>query len=277
MAKKITTILVFLLFPLSAIAAEMGDYYLQKELYFEAVTEYKRALFFDQSGDRDQYLYKIADACYRGGQKQLAEEPLVDAVTNAETSPYDRKCMKLLALIHWDHYDYNAMRGVLGMLATHVDSSRQDQINYISAWSYIYQADWESGIERLQTVKFTNVDDLITDIEHAENIPQKSRWLASLMSNIIPGAGQLYAGDHQNALYSFLLVGSVEASIIWNIVEKAYFIAATKYMFLFSRYSQGGLKNLARKIDVDNVNRIGDYLKEVSEKYPDPITILRQL
>jgi hypothetical protein len=37
------------------------------------------------------------------------------------------------------------------------------------------------------------------------------------------------------------------------------------------------LKNLARKIDVDNIDRIGYYLKEVSAKYPSPIDLLKQL
>lgn len=276
--KIITTCIVLVLFiTIAAEAAELGDYYLEKELYFDAVTEYKRTLFFDQSGHRDQYLYKIADACYQAGQKQLAEEPLIEAITNEESSIFDQDCIKLLALIHWDHYDYDAMRGALGLLATRLDSIRRDRINYISAWSYIYQADWDNGIEQLRAVHFTDVKSLINDIENVSSVPQKSKSLASLMSNIIPGSGQLYAGDHQNALFSFLLVGSVEYSIIRNIIDKAYFIAAVKYLFLFSRYSQGGLKNLARKIDVDNVNRIGDYLKDVSEKYPNPITILHEL
>ncbi|HDP68952.1 MAG TPA: hypothetical protein ENN20_10740 [Candidatus Marinimicrobia bacterium] len=279
MDKKIITTCILLvpLLTIVAEAAELGDYYLEKELYFEAVTEYKRTLFSDQSGHRDQYLYKIADAYYQAGQKQLAEEPLIEAITNDESSSYDQDCIKLLALIHWDQYDYDAMRGTLGVLATRLDSSRRDLINYISAWSYIYQADWESGIEQLQAVHFTDVKSLIKDIENVTSVPQKSKSLASLMSNIIPGSGQLYAGDYQNALFSFLLVGSVEASIIRNIIDKAYFIAAAKYLFLFSRYSQGGLKNIARKIDVDNINRIGDYLKTVSEKYPDPITLLQEL
>jgi len=60
-------------------------------------------------------------------------------------------------------------------------------------------------------------------------------------------------------------------------VEEAYFIAATKYLFLFSRYSRGGLRNIARKIDRDNINRVGDYLKTVSVKYPSPIELLERL
>jgi len=276
MATKVIAIFYLLLSVVLA-AADLGDFYSEKDLYFEAITEYKRQLYFNQSGKQDELLYKMAKVYYQAEQSQLAEEPLIEAITNSEASQSDRECLKLLATIHWDNYDYNAMRKVLTLLSSQSDSIRQNQIEYITAWTYIYQADWPQGIECLQSVRFIETSDLIEDISNVSTVPQKSKKMASLISNIIPGTGQLYAGDFQNALYSFLLVGSVEASIIWNIVEKAYFIAATKYMFLFSRYSKGGLKNLARKIDLENIDRIGYYLKDISEKYPKPVDLLHRL
>jgi len=276
MATKVIAIFYLLLSVILA-AADLGDFYSEKDLYFEAITEYKRQFYFNQSGKQDELLYKMAKVYYQAEQSQLAEEPLIEAITNSEASQSDRECLKLLATIHWDNYDYNAMRKVLTLLSSQSDSIQQNQIEYITAWTYIYQADWPQGIECLQSVRFIETSDLIEDISNVSTVPQKSKKMASLISNIIPGTGQLYAGDFQNALYSFLLVGSVEASIIWNIVEKAYFIAATKYMFLFSRYSKGGLKNLARKIDLENIDRIGYYLKDISEKYPRPIDLLKRL
>ena len=276
MATKVIAIFYLLLSVVLA-AADLGDFYSEKDLYFEAITEYKRQFYFNQSGKQDELLYKMAKVYYQAEQSQLAEEPLIEAITNSEASQSDRECLKLLATIHWDNYDYNAMRKVLTLLSSQSDSIRQNQIEYITAWTYIYQADWPQGIECLQSVRFIETSDLIEDISNVSTVPQKSKKMASLISNIIPGTGQLYAGDFQNALYSFLLVGSVEASIIWNIVEKAYFIAATKYMFLFSRYSKGGLKNLARKIDLENIDRIGYYLKDISEKYPKPVDLLHRL
>lgn len=258
-------------------ATDLADYYFEKECYFEAVTEYKRQLYFDKTGEHDLYLYKMARAYYRAGKLHLAEEPLIEAVTNSEISTAERDCLKLLAAIHWDNYDYDAMRTVLALLSENSNDEQRDQIIYITAWTYIYQADWAPATERLESVNSFNSKELVSDINNVSSVLQKSKKLASLMSNIIPGTGQLYSGDFQNGLYSFLLVGSVEASIIWNIVERAYFIAAIKYLFIFSRYSRGGLRNLARKIDKDNIDRIGYYLKDVSEKYPDPIQLLNQL
>jgi len=276
MAKKVIALIEILL-PVLIWAAGLGDYFFERELYFEAITEYKRQLFFDQSGQKDELLLKTAKAYYQAGQKSQAEEPLIEAIGNTEQSPEDRQCLILLAKIHWDNYDYEAMRGVLNLLEVDSDSLQLEHLTYIRAWSYIYEAKWQNGIDRLHQVNFVDTTALISAIRGVKNVPQKSKVLASLMSNIIPGTGQLYTGDYQNALFSFLLVGSITGSIIWNIVEEAYFIAATKYLFLFSRYSRGGLRNIARKIDRDNINRVGDYLKTVSVRYPSPIELLERL
>jgi len=276
MVKKVIALIEILL-PTLIWASGLGDYYFEKEFYFEAITEYKRQLFFDQTGKKDELLLKIAKAYYQAGQKSQAEEPLIEAIGNAEQSPEDHQCLILLAKIHWDNYDYETMRQVLNLLEASSDSISKERITYIRTWSYIYEAQWQSGIEQLHNVHCIDTTALISAINGIKNVPQKSKTLASLMSNIIPGTGQLYAADYQNALFSFLLVSSVTGSIIWNIVEEAYFIAATKYLFLFSRYSRGGLRNIARKIDRDNVNRIGDYLKTVSVKFPPPIELLEQL
>jgi len=276
MAKIIAASLAFFL-PLLITAKNLGDYFFDKELYFEAVTEYKRQLYFNEANSEDELLLKTGQACYLADQKQLAEEPLIDAITNREATGYDRDCLILLARIHWDNFDYEAMRGVLNMLSSQSDLRQQDQIEYIKAWTYIYQAHWQEAIAGLKKVTFIDTAALIGDIRNTAKAPQKSKKAASLISNIIPGSGQLYAGDYKNAAYSFLLVGSLTGSIIRNIFEKAYFVAATKYLFLYSRYQKGGMKNLARKIDVDNIDRVGYYLKEVSAKYPNPIDFLRQL
>ncbi len=276
MAKKVIVLLA-LIFPAITNALNLGDYYFERGLYFEAVTEFKRQLYFNKSESKDDLLYKMALAYYNADQKYRAEEPLIEVITNPEISDTDRQSLILLARIHWDNFDYEAMREALNVLESRSDTLLQDHIKYITAWTFIYQAQWDKGIEILKSVRFINTDDLISDIQGVSKVPKKSKKAASIMSNIIPGTGQLYAGDYQNALYSFFLVGSVTGSIIWNIIDQAYFIAATKYFFLFSRYSRGALKNLARKIDVDNIDRVGYYLKEVSAKYPDPIDLLMQL
>jgi len=264
------------LFPLLLGAESLADYYFERELYFEAVTEYKRQLFC-RLGDPDEWLYKMALAYYRADQKGMAEEPLLVIITGDHHSSFERESLKLLARIHWDHYHYEAMLGALNLLYQMGDSLQQDYIRYISAWTQIYQAQWETAVALLAEVRFCDTQPLCAQIRNVSSVPRKSRRVAQYLSYIIPGSGQLYAADYRNAAFSFLLVGSITGSIIWNVIESAYFIAATKYLFLYSRYAYGGQRNLARKIDRDNIDRIGFYLKEVAAQHPRPLELLEKL
>ena len=66
-------------------------------------------------------------------------------------------------------------------------------------------------------------------------------------------------------------------SIISNVIDRAYFVALIKYLFIYSRYNNGTLVNLAKKVDRDNNDAIGNYLKTVSQKYPAPLELLKCL
>ena len=255
-------------------AQNMADFFLRKELYFEAVTEYKRLLFLGNCKDEDELLFKMAEAYYLANQIEAAEVQYQQVIENDESSQYDLKSLICLAKIYWDSYDYENFRSVLDCIANQSEPATMAKMLYIKAWSFIYQANWEEGIEYLQQVQFVNTTSLVQDIRAVSNVPQKSKRLALYMSYILPGSGQIYVADYRNAALSFILVGSIGASMIWDVYQKAYFIALVKYFFLYTRYASGGLRNLAKKVDTININRIGDYLKEVSQKYPNPILLL---
>ncbi|MCK4689820.1 MAG: hypothetical protein KAT41_05965 [Candidatus Marinimicrobia bacterium] len=268
---------LLLVFSSFSFADDLGDYFYSKQHYFESVTEYKRLLFFKKYSNKDEILYKIAKAYYSSGQKESAANTLLELISDNETSDFDRDGLILLAKIYWELYDYQSMRNVLDYLGNILENDKKEQIQYIKAWTYIYQANWEEGIEELRSLGCAECDALIQDVENVSSVPKKSKKAAIILSNIIPGSGQFYAGDYENALYSFALVGSITASIIANVYQKVYFVALIKYLFLYSRYSRGGLKNLAKRIDRENVDAIGEYLKKVSEKYAKPIELLEKM
>jgi len=258
----------FLLLPVLGQAQSLGDYYYQKEHYFEAITEYKRQLCLGQSADTDSLLYKIARSYYAGEQRYEAASYLLQQLSNTSTTDMDRNALVLLARIYWENYEYGAMRNVLDYLAREYPSVDRDTVRYIKAWTHIYSAEWDTALAILQEIEWEQSGPLIADIRAVEDVPRKSRKLAVVMSNLIPGSGQLYAGDYRNAAYSFLLVGSIAGSMIWNVTQGAYFVALVKYLFLYSRYARGGLKQLAKRVDKDNIDRIGEYLRSLAERYP---------
>jgi len=255
----------------------LGDYFFGHQHYFEAITEYKRQLFLRQYDSEDAILLKMAKTYRAGGQDLTAEEVLLQAISNDETSANDTQCYLELARLHWDNYNYEQMRHILDYLGSNSNYQNKQMIDYIKAWTYFYEANWSEGLALLDSVQFIDSEKMQIDIAGVHDIPQKSRTLTVVMSNIIPGTGHLYARDYPNALYSSLLVGGTTISIISNLIDQAYFVALIKFLFIYTRYTNGTLIHLAKKVDSDNIDALGNYLKTVSIKYPDPLKVLAQI
>ncbi len=108
-------------------------------------------------------------------------------------------------------------------------------------------------------------------------MPQKSASVAIIMSRIVPGLGQFYAGDLRNGLNTLILVNAIRCSILWDLYGGAYFLAAVKYFFLHTRYAKGALRNLEYYVEKHNVDALGEYLKKVSDNYPKPLVLLERM
>lgn len=256
------------------LAENMGDHLYKQGAYFDAITEYKRILFFKVYGNREEILFGMAKTYYDLGMKRDTEDLLLRIIRTIKVNDLKTTALVLLAKIHWDSYHYSAMRAVLDQMTPELNPSGKQQTEYIRAWTFIYQANWEKGIEILTELNDPKFDLLVEDIRQVYEVPQKSILMARFLSKIIPGAGQLYAGDYENALYSFILVGSIGGSMIWDIYQKAYFTGIVKYFFLYTRYSKGSIYRMEAKIARNNVDRIGDFLRTVSDKYPKPLDVL---
>jgi len=254
--------------------ASLGDYLYHQGAYFEAVTEYQRQWYFGRYDSEDQLLHQLAQAYHAGGQVSQAEEVLIKAVSNDETSPYDRDNLILLARIRWEAYDYEQMRQTLALLQPTVTSEQAQQLIYIQAWSYIYQGRWAEGLEQLGACELECSRELAQDIERIGEVPQKSATVAISMSKLIPGLGQFYAGDIRNGLNAFILVNAIRCSILWDLYGGVYLLAAVKYFFLHTRYAKGALRNLEYYVERQNVDALGVYLKNVSDTYPKPLVLL---
>lgn len=258
------------------LAENLGDYFYSQKNYFDAIIEYRRILFFKDYDTKEDVLYKMGRTYYDWGKLREAEDVLLHITESFRIDDLNRTGMVLLAKIQWDSYHYEAMRAVLDQLSLELNNESKLQIEYIRAWTYIYQAQWERGIEILEGLDDVQYNALVEDLNHVYELPQKSVFLAGILSKILPGAGQLYSGDYDNALYSFLVVGSISASMLWDIYQKAYFTSLVKYLFLYTRYSKGSIYKMKSAIVRRNVNRTGDFLKTVSDMYPKPIEILEK-
>ncbi|MBN2354222.1 MAG: hypothetical protein JXD23_16760 [Spirochaetales bacterium] len=80
-------------------------------------------------------------------------------------------------------------------------------------------------------------------------------FAAEVLSYVLPGSGQIYAGDLLQGLNSLLVTGAAGALVAWAVVSGDYFDAAMAVVFIFTRFYTGGPYHAARIANERNENR----------------------
>ena len=261
-----------------SLSQSVGDFFLEKGLYYDATTEYKRAIFH-KNGDLTKNSIGLATALSHEGELSESESLLLDLLAKPTTVSDRKNALTLLGNIHWDTYNYDAFRQVLNELEMMgLDHEAHHDIQYMRAWTYFYQSDWDNGLSVLAedsscVTSQSITQDILTVKSYKHTNPLKARWL----SRIIPGWGQWYAGDRKNASISFLLVGGIGGSILWDVYQKAYATATMKFFLLYTRYAPGSIYRMETQILRENIDRTGDMLLEIVSKHQKPIDVFNDL
>mgnify|MGYP000726682064 CR=1 FL=1 len=85
----------------------------------------------------------------------------------------------------------------------------------------------------------------------------KDPTAARIMSYILPGSGQMYAGDLFQGLNSLLVTGLAGALVVWALLEEDYLDAVLAMFFVFQRFYFGSPYHARRLALEYNDNREG--------------------
>lgn len=220
-------ILIFVygsIFPQSVLESqkEYADSLFNNENYFDAITEYKRLLFFDdQLTFQSEAFLKIAESYKQGGHFDEAIKFFVLSKLNSQND--SDKCKVSMQIVRC-----NILRGTFQnafLLLEEAESVEckdcTDEINYWRLWTYMLNDDWENALVILETV-YKN-DELKNLAENVINA-KYSVTFAKVISYILPGAGQFYTGNYLsgtlslgwNILWGYLTVNAFTADRIFD-------------------------------------------------------------
>jgi TM2 domain-containing membrane protein YozV len=73
------------------------------------------------------------------------------------------------------------------------------------------------------------------------NLPYKSKECAFFLSLVLPGAGQVYAGDLGQGINALAVNGDAGTLIVLSIIDGYYLDAGIIFLYVFARYYQGNL------------------------------------
>ena len=226
------------------------------EDYYNAITELKRLLFFDQDGEYNYEATNLIGQCYKqGGKFTDAIRYFTLAEINAGNE--DQLYYQKIEIVR-----VNILRRTTGQAFRILDSletdtrfkNKIDDINYWRGWAYMFADDWENA-----AVTFAKIDPDHPLKKLAEKVDDDlySAGFAKAISYIIPGAGQFYTGEYVsgflslgwNVLWGYLAIKAFTANRIFDGVMISN--------FLFLRFYRGNLQNaenfaLEKNLEISN-------------------------
>jgi len=213
----------------------LGDAFMADGEYYRAVTEYLRYLYLFPDAERAPYaLLQIGLAHFRGGEYQRAIDYFarVRATYSSEhfavAAYHEGLCHERL---HQPGKAQDAFeRAVIFDFAT--DPAREALLG--KALGRVRQGDLAGGrteLDRFQALypeepRVGSVARGLEMIDAQAAAPRKSPLLAGVLSAVVPGSGQAYAGNYRDGLAALLVNGLFIAGTAVAIDQENYATAA---------------------------------------------------
>lgn len=221
----------------------------KEEKYFDAITEFKRVIFFDSENKYDYESYYKVALSYRAGNKlseairyfSLAEQ---SAQTRDEILNAKFEIVKLNILRRTTSSALN----LLDKIESEFPEKQNDVVNW-RGWAFIFQDDWESAAN-----EFNKIDSLKWIADFCKNI-ENSKYsvrFAKIISYFLPGAGQFYSGNYLSGFLSLGWTGLWTYLTVNSFVEKRIFDSVMIGNFLWLRFYNGNIQNAEKFAIAEN-------------------------
>lgn len=244
------------------LAFYLAESFFASENYEAAITEYKRFIFFNSHNESVNYAYYKIGISY-GYQKKWREaiDALKYSIQSAPNESIKNEREIALAIVLLANRNYNdAEFRLLKVESFTKFSSLKQKAAFFRGIACIYSYKWKEARKAFRSIlgrdslyfSFYHIVDSLLSL--AEQIKYKSSKLAKIFSTILPGSGQIYAGDIRNGLNSLLINILTFYLLINGIIKKdiknIFFVCP-----LFQRYYLGNRFH-AEKIAEDYNNKL---------------------
>ncbi|MEO0185574.1 MAG: hypothetical protein ABIL20_07230 [candidate division WOR-3 bacterium] len=239
--------MIFLIFCQFALAESLFSH----NVYDLAVVEYKRLFFFDSTTRKDFRLrlhYTIAcvnQDFYKGYEETDRFMKDFPEIGNESRLMLSRVLIK---------------NGIYGMA---IEILRPTQEYRLLGFSYLYNHQYINALREFQNVD----EEIVREVEKLIKRPEKSITKAMLLSAILPGSGEIYAGNIKQGLQDFILT-SLSGFLLYNSIKnKKYVDAGLVFSFLFNRFYFGSISNAGSIVRNYNEKLEEKWLHSITAKY----------
>ncbi len=217
--------------------------------YFDAVTEFKRLLFFDPDKEYNFQANMLIGNCYKAGAK-FSDAILFYTYAEIAARTNSEMFQAKLSIIRSNILRRTTARALtlLGILKSDPHFHHKTGIiNYWQGWAYIFSDEWYKASESFAK---TDTNAVLALFCKKVDDERYSPVLASILSHFIPGSGQFYTGNYFSGLLS------LGWNILWGYTTVEAFNAGRIFdglmvgNFLWFRFYRGNFEN-AEKFAVE--------------------------
>lgn len=214
----------------------------QQEKYFDAITEFKRLLFFDKQNQFEFKANYYIGLSYKNGGKfneALRYFTLAEIKSTNKDEYFLAKSFQIRTNIL--RRTINQANRILDQLEVEDTSkTKLNEIKYWRGWACIFSDEWDKAGQIFSENK---LDTALANLCKSVNDEMYSVNFAKYSSFIIPGFGQFYTGEYVSGLISFgwnILFGYLTIN---SFVEDRVFDGIVIGNFLWLRFYLGNIQN----------------------------------
>jgi tetratricopeptide (TPR) repeat protein len=234
--------------------------------YDEAITEYKRFIFFNPDyADNAQVFYKMGLA-YRAEHNWYYA---LDTIKTSITLTHDpeianeRRFSLATTLLASGNYSLARLE-LIRILDSTKDSSLSRKALYFSGIASVYAFDWDATARYFNDFYSDSNNESLKELNLTlKKKSYKSTTTAKVLSVFIPGAGQFYAGNWRDGLNAFVLNGVIIGFTANSIYKKDYKDALLITFLLLYRYYTGNIYRAEMDVEKHNENVDRRMAKEI--------------
>ena len=238
--------------------------------YFNSATEYKRFIFFNSDSSKLSYAYCKLGICFsylNNDNESFSNLDLSLKYANNDSIKNIVRLLKSILYLKAGNYDL-AQLELLKISIYETNTEIKSYAQFFLCVCFIHLYEWKKAQQIIEEYNIESV--LLPSQKHSVDsliilgidYKEKSVKTASFLSTIIPGLGQIYAGNIKQGINAFC-INTLESYYIINwVTNKRYFDAFLLFYGGFLKYYKGNLYYTKRLIEDKN----NDYKSMLSKK-----------
>ena len=231
--------------------------------YASAATEYQRVLFAETADEPAVVRLKLGLSL--GAAEEI--DRAVDALSRAGGEDPEvsfEAAMAVAGILARDRRTERARLELLDMLVFTTDSVRRAELNAALAWLDLQDQAVEAAEAGYAGAGLT---DVAADVGRLNFLPRRSPTAAMLMSSVVPGSGEIYAGRTLTGLLSLLVTGSAAAGTYLAARSDDWVTATIVFSVLFLRFYNGSRYNATDFAEEFNRRKLEEGIAELSNRH----------